>query len=131
MHHVFYSIIDLFGVVLLQAMLSAICTISFMLNISCPIIGQKGESMKTIEKKIFPKYFKDIKDHGKCFEIRKDNDNIQVGDTVVLLEWDGKKYTGAKCIVTVRYVLRNVPEYGLKDGYCIFCWNVKSIVNVF
>lgn len=98
--------------------------------LSRPIIGQKGKYMKTIEKKILPKYFKDIKDHGKCFEIREDNDGIQVGDIVFLREWDGEKYTGAYYVVTVRYVLRNIPEYGLKDGYCIFCWDIRSISYV-
>ena len=37
----------------------------------------------------------------------------------VLDEWDGEKYTGRYVCKTVIYVLRDVPQYGLQDGYCI------------
>ncbi len=80
--------------------------------------------MKVINKKILSKYFEDI-NKSKFFEIRKDDDNIQIGDVVKFMEWDGENYTGMYCAVKVIYVLRNVPEYGLKDGYCIFCWGEK------
>ena len=76
---------------------------------------------KTINKKILPQYFEAVKDKRKNFELRKDEDNIQVGDTLVLNEWDGA-YTGRHVTRDVKYVLRNVPEYGLKDGYCIISW---------
>ncbi len=74
---------------------------------------------KYIKKKILPQYFHDISTGIKTFELRKDEDNIQVGDTLDLLEWDGSKYTGKNIRCEVTYVLRNVPEYGLMDGYCI------------
>ena len=83
--------------------------------------------MKVVIKKILPKYFHDIKHNVKFFEIRKDEDDLQIGDIVIFGEWDGKKYTGARIPVTVRYVLRNVPEYGLKDGYCIFGWSIRKV----
>ena len=38
---------------------------------------------------------------------------------MVLNEWDGNMFTGATITKKVKYVLRNVPEYGLMDGYCI------------
>lgn len=74
--------------------------------------------MKTIKKKILPKYFGDVVTGAKQFELRKDEDDIQVGDELELIEWDGEP-TGkvARCDVT--YVLRNCVEYGLMDGYCI------------
>lgn len=77
--------------------------------------------MKTVCKKILPKYIEQIWSGNKNFELRKDEDNIQVGDDLVLEEWDDKtgKYTGIRVVRTVTYVLRNVPEYGLMDGYCI------------
>lgn len=35
-------------------------------------------------------------------------------------EWEPDKgYTGQVALRPVTYVLRNVPEYGLMDGYCI------------
>lgn len=78
--------------------------------------------MKEVEKKILPKYFKDVYAGKKTFELRKDEDDIQVGDRLYLKEWNGKAYTGNGFLVTVKYVLRNVPEYGLAEGYCIIGW---------
>lgn len=78
--------------------------------------------MKEIRKKILPCYFDDVKARKKNFEIRKDEDNIQVGDTLILCEWDGIRYTRRKLLREVKYVLRNVPQYGLQDGFCIIGW---------
>ena len=74
---------------------------------------------KIVRKKILPQYFNDVATGMKHFELRKDEDNIQVGDTLVLCEWDGKAYTGMEITRYVTYVLRNVPEYGLMEGFCI------------
>ena len=77
--------------------------------------------MSIIRKKILPEYFEAVQENRKKFELRKDDDNIQVGDEIMLEEWDGEytcRYTRRK----VTYVLRNVPEYGLNDGYCIIGW---------
>lgn len=75
--------------------------------------------MKNIKKKIWSKYFQDILTGIKTFELRKDKDNIQPGDVLDLLEWDGENYTGRNIRCMVTYVLRNCPEYGLMEGYCI------------
>lgn len=75
-----------------------------------------------IKKKILPEWMKAIKEQGKRFEIRKDEDNIQRGDILWLREWDGEQYTGEEVYVMVKYVLRNASEYGLMDGYCIIGW---------
>ena len=77
--------------------------------------------MKTVRKKILPEYFNAVQEYRKNFELRKDEDNIQVGDELILQEWNGE-YTGNYTWRKVTYVLRNVPEYGLKDGYCIIGW---------
>lgn len=70
--------------------------------------------------KISPKYFDDVKNNIKRFEIRKDDRDFQVGDLVTLKEFDKGRYTG-KIIenIPITYILRNASEYGLKDGYCI------------
>lgn len=78
--------------------------------------------MKVVRKKILPEYFKAVAERRKNFELRKDEDDIQVGDDLILEEWDGE-YTGHFARRKVTYVLRNVPEYGLKDGYCIIGWH--------
>lgn len=75
--------------------------------------------MKRIEKKILPEYYLAVRRRTKTFELRKDEDDIQAGDILILREWDGRKYTGRKITREVTYVLRNRPEYGLMDGYCI------------
>lgn len=77
--------------------------------------------MKTVRKKILPEYFEAVQENRKKFELRKDEDNIQVGDELILEEWNGE-YTGRYTNRKVTYVLRNVPEYGLNDGYCIIGW---------
>lgn len=74
---------------------------------------------RQVEKKVLPEYYKGIRTHKKMFELRKDEDNIKPGDTLVLREWDGEKYTGSKTRREVTAVLRDCPEYGLMDGYCI------------
>ena len=77
---------------------------------------------KMVEKKILPEYFNEVIHDRKKFEIRKDEDNLQIGDAVVLREWDGEKYTGREVGRNIVYVLRDVPEYGLMLGYVIFGW---------
>lgn len=73
--------------------------------------------MAKIEKKISKVYFDDVNIGLKTFELRRDEDNVQVGDYLILKEWDGHDFTGRKCTKRVKYVLRNYE--GLEDGYCI------------
>lgn len=88
-----------------------------------------SKESKTIEKKILPQYFQPVLDGIKSFELRKDEDNIQVGDLLNLKEWDSETstYTGREVTVTVTYVLRNVSEYGLAEGYCIISWDNSQL----
>ena len=71
------------------------------------------------KKKLLTEYFEDVVLNRKTFELRKDEDNIQAGDVLILMEWDGKDYTGRTVYTDVTYVLRDVPQYGLMDGHCI------------
>ena len=77
---------------------------------------------KIVEKKILPEYFNEVIHDRKKFEIRKDEDNLQRGDAVVLREWDREKYTGRETGIRIIYILRDAPEYGLMPGYIIFGW---------
>ena len=86
----------------------------------------KWTERREIEKKILPEYFKGIRTHKKMYEIRKDEDNIQPGDILLLREWDGKKYTGNQTRREVTSVLRDAKEYGLMDGYCILSLQVAG-----
>ena len=77
--------------------------------------------MKVIRKKIHPEYFRAVRAREKNFEIRVDEDDIQVGDLLILQEWDGV-YSGEKLRRCVKYVLRDCAELGLMPGYCIISW---------
>ena len=77
---------------------------------------------KIVEKKILPEYFNEVIHDRKKFEIRKDEDNLQIGDAVVLREWEREKYTGRETGILIIYILRDAPEYGLMPGYIIFGW---------
>ncbi len=46
------------------------------------------------ELKILPEWFEDVTQQKKTFEIRKNDRNYSVGDTLVLREWYKGKYTG-------------------------------------
>lgn len=73
--------------------------------------------------KTLPPYFAASKDGTKKFELRKNDRNYQVGDTLVLEEYIDDifngGYTGQVMRKRVTYMLENCPEFGLSDGYCI------------
>ena len=75
--------------------------------------------------KALPKYFLEVCGGRKNFELRVDDRDVQVGDTVILREWTPETgYTGYTAReLHVSYVLRSAPEYGLAEGYCIFSWD--------
>jgi len=74
---------------------------------------------RNIKKKIMPEYFQAVVDGLKTFEIRKDEDGVQAGDRLQLMEYDGERWTGRVCLCDVKYVLRDCPQFGLMPGYCI------------
>lgn len=73
----------------------------------------------THELKIIPKYFEDVLDGKKNFELRKDDRNFKEGDNILLREYEGGEYTGYELFSPIRYILRDVSEYGLQDGFVI------------
>ena len=74
--------------------------------------------------KIRTEYYRAVLAGKKKFELRRDDRGYQVGDEVILEEWDPEKErnTGRWQQVVISYVLRDCPEYGLVPGYCIFGW---------
>jgi len=72
--------------------------------------------------KILPVYYDAVVSNIKHFELRKDDRDYQVGDYIVLKEWSNGEYTGRETGFKIEYILRNCPEYGLMDGYCILGW---------
>ena len=77
-------------------------------------------------KKILPEYFIAVRLGIKTCELRKDDSDYKAGDTIILAEWENGKYTGREIAVEITYIMRNLPEYGLKDGYAILCFKKKG-----
>lgn len=78
-------------------------------------------------KKIHTSYFKDILLNNKRFEIRED-EGYSIGDCVILEQLNEfKDKTGRYLVTEITYVLRDVPYYGLKEGYCIFGFDIVAI----
>lgn len=77
-----------------------------------------------IEKKVQSKYFKDILEGRKRFEVRLANFKCKLGDIIVLLEQRGKTLTGRKIECELLYKLNtkeiekfykkeDIEKYGL------------------
>jgi len=81
----------------------------------------------THELKTWPKFFKQITRGYKHFELRKDDRDYQVGDTLKLIEYNPKMsyHTGFYCECKVTSILRKSIEFGLMDGYCIMSIELK------
>lgn len=71
------------------------------------------------EIKISPRYFNEVVKGNKRFEIRKDDRSYEIGDLINLREYTDGEYTGRDCTLPIQYILRDCPEHGLMDGYCI------------
>lgn len=61
-----------------------------------------------IEKKIWPQYFKKVKNGEKTFDLRLADFYCRPGDILILREWNPKtkKYTGRVLKKKVRYILK-------------------------
>lgn len=67
------------------------------------------------ELKILPEHFIPVLDSVKLAELRKNDRNYQVGDVLILYEWDGE-YTGDGCereVIHVADVGSYLPGYVL------------------
>lgn len=71
----------------------------------------------THELKVLPEYFNAISTGEKTFELRKDDRGFQVGDKLVLREWDTNGYSGREITCRVTYMLKGFA--GLQDGYAV------------
>lgn len=85
--------------------------------------------MRVHELKIKMDYFLEVQKGAKTFEIRKNDRDYHKGDLIhfivlgdASLEIDGGLYK-------IDYVLQDVPQYGLKKGYCIFSIHSVSILD--
>lgn len=74
--------------------------------------------------KTWPQFFKEVQNGNKQFEVRKNDRHFEVGDTLILEEYDPNKgmYTGAWLPVVITYKLddkqfvkENFIILGIKD----------------
>lgn len=64
--------------------------------------------MAIIRKKVWPKYFEEVKSGKKTFELRLNDFEVAEGDILVLEEWDPetKQYTGRSTEKRVGYIIK-------------------------
>ena len=77
--------------------------------------------MKRHELKLVQPYFEDVWNRVKTFELRKNDRDFKVGDSVMLREYDSinQTFLNRYVYVTITYILKG-GIYGLEKGYCIF-----------
>lgn len=71
--------------------------------------------MKTHRLKIDSKYFDAVRYEVKTFEIRKNDRDFQVGDTLLLSEYKDGKSTGNMVNVVITYI----TDFEQKDDYVV------------
>jgi hypothetical protein len=81
------------------------------------------------ELKAWPKFFNMVNLDLKTFELRKDDRGFELGDTLVLKEYEpeNQSYTGNEIRVFVQYILRHedMPD-GLVPGYVVLGFEVLA-----
>lgn len=65
--------------------------------------------------KIAPEYYNQVRLGVKTFEIRKNDRDFQVGDTLLLKEYEDTKFTGNILRVVVTYI----TDYAQQDSYVV------------
>lgn len=73
------------------------------------------------ELKTWPTFFEAVCDGSKTFELRNDDRDFQVGDVLLLREFNlnNHRYTGRKLCRLVTYKLESAMFSGIEKGYCI------------
>ena len=72
----------------------------------------------THKLKIIPMYFDAVEDGRKPFEVRKNDRDYSVGDTLILQEFEqGTGYSGKEITRTISFILDD-SEY-CKDGFVV------------
>ena len=85
--------------------------------------------MKLHELKIKHKYLTKVTCGIKTFELRKNDRDYQVGDLIRFIDIgpiipiNDKLFCEERIdydtLYKITYILKDVPEYGLEEGYCI------------
>lgn len=70
------------------------------------------------EVKCWPGFFDALDDGKKRFEVRYNDRDYKVGDTLHVREWDMTTYTGRDCWLWIDYVMTG-GQMGVQDGYVV------------
>lgn len=101
------------------------CTANGMIPVEKVRAPERGEGQETgrddtdsvsHDLKILPDFFDAVQDGRKRFEIRKDDRDYAVGDTVVLREWNTYQYTGRVWVGRITYL----TNFNQEDGWTVF-----------
>lgn len=73
------------------------------------------------ELKIFPIFFEAVERGEKTFEVRRNDRGFQVGDLVILKEWDPKRdvFTGRKTRRKISYLFEG-GSFGVDPEFVVF-----------
>lgn len=71
------------------------------------------------ELKILPLYFEAVARREKTFEIRVNDRDYHVGDTLLLKEWENGDYTGREISRYVNYIYYGDGTFGVPKGFVI------------
>lgn len=76
--------------------------------------------MAVHELKTWPEYFQQIRHGHKTFEVRRDDRGFEVGDTLLLREYnpDLGRYTNRSAVRTVTSILRG-GQFGIEPGFVV------------
>ena len=80
------------------------------------------------EEKTAPSLFEAAMSGKKLFELRKNDRNYRVGDTLVQKEFKENEYTGRELVQEITYLLEDYT--GLEEGYCILGVENKDLKTI-
>lgn len=88
----------------------------------------KDEIRKHHDLKSTPDHFQPVLQGLKTFEIRRNDRDFQVGDSVTLREYDRR--TGAYSGATLSGIIGFIDDYEQKEGYVVFGLVLKGLYIV-
>lgn len=98
--------------------------------------------MKVHELKVWPQYFRAVLDGSKTFEFRKDDRGFEVGDTLILKEFEPgrndytvvppiieqSRYTGRSIKKKITYIFKGgIPGCRLRQGLVILALGESEV----
>jgi hypothetical protein len=95
------------------------CEHGVLLDKPCELCEKEDTAMKTHTLKTETEFFDAILTGLKSFEVRKNDRDYQVGDTLILVEVSyGNEPTGLKIARRITYILHG-GQYGIDPAYCV------------